>query len=206
MPRQRSIHTIYHLADERNWLSIQKHGLLSSALMLKKHGLDKWISCHRTENLQLPDYTIIRDQRPMPPTALSRCLAQGLTPNDWYALLNQRIFFWIALERLHRQRQACNTPQYILTIDTERLLAKHAWHAAVTPFNTGNAKRAAARRGAASFVPYDTWLNSGWDSEAIALGTKPRPLNHKPVEFTITDAVPDIFNFIIDVQRLEPDE
>jgi hypothetical protein len=206
MTKQKSLQQIYHLADECNWESIQACGLLSAAQLLERAGLDEWIRCHRVENMILPNGILIRDQRPMPPTALVRCLAFGLTPADWYALLNRHVFFWIDLERLDRQRKACTTPQYIMTIDASRLLTHYASRAAVTPFNTGNARRAPARRSEASFVPYDTWINSGWASEAVSLGTKPRLLSHKPVELTISDAVPDIFDFVIDLRRFEPGE
>jgi hypothetical protein len=206
MTKQKPLQQIYHLADECNWKSIQACGLLSAAQLLEHAGLDEWIRKHRVENLQLPNGVLIRDQRPMPPAALQRCLSVNLSPADWYELLNGHVFFWIDLERLDRQRQACTTPQYIMTIDATRLLTHYASRAAVTPFNTGNARRAAARRSFASFVPYDTWINSGWTSEAAALGTKPRLLSHKPVELTIRDAVPDIFDFVIDQHRFEPDE
>lgn len=203
MAKQFIIQHIYHLADERNWESIQTNGLLSAAQLLKRARLTEWIRSHRTENRQLPNGVVIRDQRPIPPAALTRCLAGDLTPADWYAQLNQHVFFWLDLERLERQRRACTTPQYIMTIDAKRLLHRYASHTAVTPINTGNARRSPARRSLASFVPYDTWMKSRWMSEAAALGTKPRADSHRPVELTITDAVPDIFDFVIDSQRCE---
>ena len=206
MTKQRSLHHIYHLADERNWQSIQTDGLLSATKLFESANLHEWIRCHRTDNIQLPNGVVIRDQKPMPPAALARCLAHGLTAADWYAQLNRHVFFWIDLERLNRQRQACKTPQYIMIIDANCLLKNYATRAAVTPFNTGNARRVPAKRCLESFVPYDMWINSGWDSEAIALATKPRPLSHKPVELTIIDAVPNIFDFVINSRRLECDE
>jgi hypothetical protein len=204
MTKQRSLKRIYHLADERNWQSILANGLLSTAQLLKRADLNEWMHRHRLDNLHLPNGVLIRDQKPMPPTALARCLANDLRPADWYVLLNNKVFFWIDLDRLERQRQACTTPQYIMTIDAQRLLEQYASHASVTPFNTGNARRAAARRGLASFVPYSAWINSGWETEAEALGTKPRLSHHQPVELTITDAVPDIFDYVIDYRLLGP--
>jgi len=206
MSKQRTIERVYHLADERNWKSIQANGLLCAATLLKQNKLKKWIVQHRTENMQLPNGVLIRDQKPMPPAALSRCLASNLTPADWYALLNKHIFFWIDLARLDQQRQACTTPQYIMTIDAKKLLHRYATHAAVTPFNTGNARRAAAHRGMASFVPYHTWVNSGWLHEATGMGSKPRPSHHQPVELTVKDAVPDIFEFVIEWKRFKVGE
>src|SRR5207248_7993184 len=61
-------------------------------------------------------------------------------PAQWYALLNRLVFFWCDRDRLNRQLGACNgRAQIVLTVDTKQLLARHARHVALTPFNTGNA-------------------------------------------------------------------
>lgn len=206
MPKSSHFSHIYHLIDERNLKSIQTHGLLSAAQLLERSGLSEWINRHRSMEMQLTNGVVIRDQRPMPPNALAPCLMNGITPSDWYALLNRRIFFWIDINRLNRQRLACTSPQYIMTIDVKKLLVHYGQRTTVTPINTGNARRVPARRSLESFVPYDIWVDSGWKSESEALGTKPRSLSHKPVELTITDAVPNIFDFVTDLCRLEPNE
>ncbi len=206
MIKPRSLQLIYHLADERNWESIQSYGLLSTEQLLNQANLNEWLHRHRQDEIQLPNGIVIRDQRPMPPVLLARCLSTGLIPADWYALLNSQVFFWVDLERLERQRKACTTSQYMITIDAVSLLRHYASQASVTPFNTGNARRVPARRGLESFVPYNTWINSGWVTEALALRTKPRPLKHKPVELTISDSIPDIFNFVIDIRLLNKGE
>ncbi|GHO72751.1 hypothetical protein KSD_05220 [Ktedonobacter sp. SOSP1-85] len=158
----------------------------------------------RTESLTLPRGILIRDQKPMPPTALERCLHE-MTPAQWYSLLNARVFFWLDPERLNRMRGAMKErPQIVLSIDTERLLARYAEQATLTPINTGNARRQPARRGAATFVPYTTWLQSGWLSESKALDTRPRSRSHQPVELTITPAVPDVLDFITYIQHVPP--
>jgi hypothetical protein len=135
------------------------------------------------------DSVVIRNQRPMPPAALQKCLI-GMTPAQWYALINQKVFFWCDPERLNRQHRACGErPQIALTLDTERLLSRHGDHVALTPFNTGNARRKPAIRGRATFVPYSAWLASDWRSEADRLGISRRPSSHPPVELTVADAV-----------------
>lgn len=206
MPESSHFSQVYHLIDERNLKSIQTHGLLSAAQLLERSGLGDWIFRHRSIEMQLTNGVVIRDQRPMPPNALAPCLMNGLTPSEWYAFLNRRIFFWMDINRLDRQRLACTTPQYIMTIDAKKLVTQYGPRTTVTPINTGNARRVPARRGLESFVPYDVWVDTGWKSESEALGTKPRPSSHKPVELTITDAIPNIFDFVIDLCRFEPDE
>lgn len=118
-------------------------------------------------------------------------------------MLNERVFFWLDPARVNRQHRACGSrPQVVLTIDTARLVKIYREEVSLSPINTGNARRRPARRGAATFVPYAQWLDTGWASEAAALGTPARRRSHAPVELTITGAIPDIRRYIIDVTPL----
>lgn len=76
----------------------------------------------------------------------------------------------------------------------------------MTPINTGNARRKPAPRSAATFVPYPTWLDSGWATETAALGTKPRPRSHPPAELTVAAAIQVALRFVVAVAELGPDE
>jgi hypothetical protein len=73
---------------------------------------------------------------------------------------------------------------------------------AVTPINTGNARRKPARRGTATFVPYAAWVESGWESEALALGVPMRKRSYQPVEITVAGSVPDVMRFVVGVYKL----
>jgi hypothetical protein len=206
----RRVDRVYHLVDPANWASIQRHGLLSMAALLDRCGIAgaeraRLLRRHRPTELTLPDGSVIRDQKPMPPTALTRCL-QGMQPDDWYALLNSKVFFWLDPDRLNRQRRAggVQSPALVMTVDAERLLRHYAPEAAVTPFNTGNARRQPARRGHASFVPYAAWQESAWASESRLRGKTPRPASHAPVELAIADAVPDVMRFVVETRELPP--
>lgn len=138
----------------------------------------------------------------MPPAALDRCLC-GMSPADWYAMVNSRVFFWLDPDRLNRQKAACKSrPQVVLVVDTAALIAAHEERIAVTPINAGNARRKAARRGAATFVPLAEWGRTGWASEAQALEIPLRKRSHQPVELTILDGVPDILHVVINVVPL----
>jgi hypothetical protein len=198
---------VYHLTEEANLKSIEEKGLLSATRLMGVAGLAKADRRRlereqRRAHTELPSGTQIRDQRPMPPRALEGCLV-GLTPADWYALVNARVFFWLDPDRLNRQRAACEPrAQVVLAVDTTRLIAVYSEQLEVTPINTGNARRKPAVRGAATFVPYATWLKSGWASEAKALGTPLRRRSHQPVEITVRDAVPDIMRLVIGKFRL----
>src|SRR5437016_7559911 len=202
---------VYHLAEAENWPSIQQHGLLSTRTLLDRIGMHGSSRAavereHRPNRTILPTGLVVRDQKPMPPAALERCLV-GLTASQWYELLNSKVFLWFDPERLNRQRRACSRfPQVVLRIASDRLLRRYAAHTALTPINTGNARRKAARRGTATFVPYSVWADSAWLSEAQALCTSPRPRSHQPVELTVTDSVPDVMDFVVSVQYLAPNE
>src|SRR5258708_27286701 len=92
----------------------------------------------RKERTTLPDGAVIRDQIPMPPKALSRCLIDGTSPEEWYALLNSMVFFWIDRERLARQAGASrSSPQLMFEIDAAKLIERHGRPSFVTPFNLG---------------------------------------------------------------------
>jgi hypothetical protein len=200
---------LFHLAEQANFPSIQRHGLLSARALLDLAGIHgaqriRLERHQRPVQIILPNGTHLRDQKPMPPQALSRCLI-GMRPADWYGLINSKVFFWLDPARLNRQRLACEPrPQIVLMVDTGRLLDRYAGRVSLSPFNTGNARRSPAARGRSTFVPYASWSESGWDDEATGLGTRRRFRNHRPVELTIDGAVPDIMSFVTHVQRLEP--
>lgn len=202
---------IYHLAEASNWPSIQRNGLLSASRLLTAAGLtggsrDRLERAQRLAHTDLPNRVQIRDQRPMPSVALESCLS-GLSPADWYTMINARVFFWLDSNRLNRQRAACEPrPQVVITIDTGSLVEAYVQRVAVTPINTGNARRKPARRGAATFVPLAEWIRSGWESEATALDVPLRNKSHMPVELTVADAVPDIMRFVVGVFVLQPGE
>lgn len=202
---------VYHLAEAENWPSIQRYGLLSTRALLDRIGMNG--SCraaiereHRPNRIILPTGVVIRDQKPMPPAALEGCLV-GMTASQWYELLNSKVFFWFDPERLNRQRRACSDfPQVVLKIATDRVLRRYTAQTALTPINTGNARRKPALRGAATLVPYRVWADSAWLYETQALGTHPRSRGHPPVELTVTDSVPDVMEFILSVHYLNPHE
>src|SRR5215471_15687654 len=127
---------VYHLADAANWASIQRLGLLSASRLMDLAGLTaaerERIECaQRQASITLPTGAVPRDQVPMPPAALVRCLI-GMTPAEWYALVNSKVFFWFDPGRLDRQRRAgaASSRAVVMTIDAERLLAAHGARAA----------------------------------------------------------------------------
>ena len=206
MPRP--IQIAYHLVDASNWASVQNYGLISARRLMEVCGGIEYgaFRHHRSASRRLASGVLIRDQRPMPPKALMRCLTSGLTPEDWFELLNSKVFFWLDPKRLNRQRLACGaSPQVALIVNASRLLIKYNGLATVTPINTGNALRCAAPRNLTTFVPYERWLIDGWAYENIP-GAQPRPRSHRPAELTISEAVPDILDYVMAAVPLNPGE
>lgn len=179
---------VYHLVDARNLASIRRHGLMSTERLLDLAGMamdDKavFLRDHRPKGIQLGNGVAIRDQSPMPPSALAGVLDGGMTPSDWYALLNRFVFFWPSMDRLDRHRRACGArEQVILTFDGEALFDHFRDRTFVAPINTGNARRRPARRGPDTLVPYAQWLTKGWPD---------RRASHPAAEFLVEDVVPD---------------
>ena len=198
---------VYHMAEATNWPRIQEFGLLPASHLLEIAGVTgderRWLErAQRPEHTTLPNGVEIRDQKRVPADALRACLV-GLTPAEWYAHLNARVFFWLDPGRLNRQRAACKRrPQIVLTLDVFTLVEAYRELTSVTPINTGNALRKPARRGTATFVPYDTWLESAWTSEAASLGNTERSRSHAPVELTIAGPVPDALRHVVAAQEL----
>jgi hypothetical protein len=201
---------VYHLAEASNWPSIRRDGLFPASDLLTRAGVtgdarERLERAQRPDHTELPGGVQIRDQRPMPAAALRACLV-GLSPADWYALVNARVFFWLDPARLNRQRAACGPrPQVVLTVDAAGLMAAHGGRAAVSPINTGNARRRPARRGAATFVPYSEWVELGWAGESV-LGTASRKRSHPPAELTFAGPVPDVMRYVVGVTELAPGE
>ncbi len=201
----REITTAYHLLDDRNWESIKALGLMSAQRLAAASGHSlRALRKHRPSALCLSSGAVIRDQSPMPPKVLAGCLRDGLKPDDWYDLINSKVFFWLDPERLNRQRRVCGAaPQRVIVVDACRMLDKHGCRAAVTPINTGNAMRAAASRGLSTFVPWPRWTLEAWASENPGHSPARAPA-HRPVELTIQDEVEDIFEYARTIIALGP--
>ncbi|SFQ12983.1 hypothetical protein [Variovorax sp. 770b2] len=196
----------FHFVDRANWAAVQRQGLCSADELLRRGAFgaqaEAAVRAHRPQGVTLPDGCYIRDQRPMPPQALARCLDPGLTPADWYALLNSCVFFWLDPDRVERHRAALsNRPQVLLTFDARALATACEAAAHVTPFNTGSALRKAAQRGLRTLVPLAQWRARGWASEALPQQPV-RAASHRPAELVFRAALPDAMRFVTATQAI----
>lgn len=159
--------TLLHMADRRAWESIQRLGLLSTSALLDAFGIRgkerERIEClRRPESMCIPaagphpqlGFAFIRDQHPLQPAALDHCLTD-LTPRQWLRLLNARVYFWSARERLKKMLGTyARHEQIVLEIDTRALVERHGDRVELSRINTGFAmlRWTPAPRGSDTFV------------------------------------------------------
>jgi hypothetical protein len=193
---------LYHMAEGGTWPSIARHGLLSTAALLDLYGVTgdaraaiEWR--HRPESVVIhhPAYgdAVIRDQKPIRPKKLARCL-DGCTVPEWYAFVNRRVYFWLSKVRVEELRAASayrDTPRTLLTIDTASLLERYGVRVLLSPINSGSTLYRPVRRGLHTFQPMDAY--------PYEERRQKRGVRHAIAELTIDYAVPDIARFVQDV-------
>jgi hypothetical protein len=196
---------LFHMAEAGSWPSIQRHGLLSTSALLDLFEVrgERRVALearHRPESVTLhhPQHgvAVVRDQKPMDDKGLLRSLSGGLSPADWYQLLNARVFFWVRHERLRKlldARAYRGKRQTVLTVDTARLLARHEARILLSPINSGATKPFPAPRGPDTFLPMARYPFSFWDEK--------RKRGEPVVELTVTHSVPDIRDLVLRVEE-----
>jgi len=192
---------LYHMAWEGAWPSIVKHGLLSTEALLDLYDVtgerrSKILATHRAESVRIehPQYgtAMIRDQKPMNDTKLSRCLTGGLKPADWYRLLNSKVFFWTTPGRLCKMVSAGPYKQFphcILTLDTRKVVEDYRDKITFSPINSGATRFANTLRGLETFTRFE-------DFPYEAYRRKGRPRNDIFVELTVHHGVNDIGRYV----------
>ena len=178
---------LYHMADARNFESIERRGLLSTSALFDELGVSgdarvELEAAHRPNTVALTGTggtVYVRDQHPLEPAALAACL-DGVSPEEWYRTLNSRVFLWPTRERLERMLKAYGrSEQAIFEIDTAGLLARYADKLELSHINSGYAgsRYPAAKRGRYTFVPLSDYAYSA---------------KNKIAEVTVLGAVPDV--------------
>lgn len=157
---------LYHVAADGAWPAIERHGLLSTAGLVTRWGVRQGapqaaiLTRRRGESIELthPDYgtAIIRHQKAIHESSLAAALTD-LSPAEWYALLNDRVFFFLQRKRLDELLSARlyrDDAHTVITVDTRSLVAAHEDDIELTQVNTGFAQRFSAEpRGQDSLQP-----------------------------------------------------
>jgi hypothetical protein len=135
------------MAELGAWASISQYGLLSTTALLDLYGKDgqeriqiesEW----RAESIKIshPKYgdAVIRDQKPLHSGANK--FIKGMTPTEYYRLLNGKVFFWTRRERLVSllgARAYKGRSHDVLTVDTDGLVRSHEDEITLSPINSG---------------------------------------------------------------------
>jgi hypothetical protein len=148
------------MAERQSWISIKQHGLLSTTTLLDLYGYTgaerEAIEAHRRPDsitIRHPAHgaAVVRDQKPMTDSSLRRALRDGLTPEDWYRLLNARVFFWLTEDRLHRLLNAgtySGKSHDVLMVETRPLVGRYSRKITLSPMNSGNTRPSIPTSGA----------------------------------------------------------
>lgn len=197
---------IWHMAADGSWPSIRANGLLSVTKLLDLYGItgparSAIESVRRPQSATLTGSglppAVVRDNKPMTDAGLVKCLQDGLTPKDWYELLNRKSFFWVDRERLDRllaARAYVSQPQTVLKIDTKALLDLHRADVRLCRINSGQTMWIPAERGNSTFKTITDFPDGSG-----RIGTKIRPA---VVELVVDGGVPDVTDVVLGVERV----
>ena len=164
----RRVPRLYHMAAEDAWDSITRHGLLSTCALLdlfeisgeQRRAIE---SRHRPNTMVIEHPThgraVVRDQKPMSEGALTKCL-QGLSPQQWYEILNRKVFFWLSYDRLRgllEARAYRHDKHCVIIVDTAQLLERHLNQVTLSPINSGSTIYKPQPRSKETFQPIDKY-------------------------------------------------
>jgi hypothetical protein len=204
---------LYHLTHVDNWDLISRIGLRSATALMDLFGVTgaERLALESRNRRELAPIrsdqhglAILRDQKPMDDAGLKRALTDGLTPEDWYRIVNAHVFFWVDRERVERLlgARAYRTQRHaLLTVRTTDLLDRHSERVVLSPLNTGATKPMPHPRGKDCFVPMQAYPFAFWH--------KKRNLKNAVVELAVQGSVPDLMKALERVSivgRKEPEE
>lgn len=191
--------SLWHLADEASWASIQRHGLLSTAEISRRWEVpaddrEALLSCRRPTLVTLthPDLglAVLRDQHPLSEERLAPALTGGMTVEGWLRMLNSLVFFFpskAAVEPLYSAYG--DRAAVVLQVRTRSLVEEHDARIRLAGINTGNTMRRPAPRGADTFLPIRRYDHG----------------KRKVQEVAVMDGVHDLVDHLISVERWLPD-
>lgn len=192
---------LYHMAEDGSWPTIQKFTLLSTSALLTLYKYtgrrreqieSEWRPSKVTISCEGLDDAVVRDQKPMRPDILEKCLVE-MTPTEWYRLINGMTFFWVtwspSVEWFLGAREYCNTVNLIITVDTKKLLTLHESRVKLCGINSGSTYYDQRRYTAPKPRGRDTFKGVGdYDLPFVT-------------ELAVEDGVPDITDFTVSVAR-----
>jgi hypothetical protein len=192
------------MAEADVWPSVRKHGLLSTTALLDLFEIDgdqrrALETEHRPQSVTITHKVhgtaVIRDQKPMRESALRQCLC-GMTPQEWYKLLNGQVFFWVTPQRV---RTLLNARAYrdrkhtVITVDTAGLVARYGDQIFLSPINSGSTIYNPRERGSKTFLPFQQY--------PFEERRRMRGLANAVAETAVTYAVSDLLDYTVRVEH-----
>lgn len=200
---------LFHMAEAGSWPIIQRHGLLTTAHLVRTARLSRLAEATLLEQrrsastrIAHPTYgeVVIRDQGPLNLTHLQGALTD-VTVQEWLAILNSRVFFWLHPDKLAgllNARRYRNRPQDVLTIDTRSLLDAAGDRVRLSPVNSGATLYPnTPARGTETFRTIE-------DYDYVTQRRRRGPID-AIVELAVIDGVPDIAQHVVEVRRMQGD-
>jgi hypothetical protein len=161
---------LYHMAAADSWPSIARHGLLCTRDLV-----DAWqvespatraalLEQRRPQSIVVehPEFgaATIRDHGPLNTASLAEAL-DGMTVEQWFAVLNERVFFFLQRKRLDALLGAYKRePQLVITLDTASLVAAYESRIELCKFNSGFAQPHNKKTAQQRIVPTDRRLSA----------------------------------------------
>lgn len=192
------------MAMDGSWPSIMRHGLLSTSALLDAFEITgsqrNLIESTRRPSSVTINHTskgcaVIRDNIPLRESALVGCL-EGMTPTEWYELLNRHAFFWPSEERLNRLLQARayrDSTHVVLTVSTSALVARYADVVFLSPINSGSTIYNPPVRGRDTLLPLRAYPFEEW--------SKKRGRRLAIAEVAVLGGLPNIDGIVIRAER-----
>ena len=164
---------LYHVTSSEAWPFIERHSLLSASELLELFGEN---AARRTElttrrrpvqvllHHPLHGIAVLTDNVPLIERSLAACLDDALTPGQWLAMLNARVFFWPdrgGVDRLLDARTNRGRTRQVLVFQTLELVRAHAGRVEISPINSGSTIHKPARRGLTTHTPLPPELGGG---------------------------------------------
>ena len=198
---------VYHMAERGTWGSIQQRGLMSTTAVLDHFEVAdgeraRFESEHRSQKMDVradhPSNIVLRDQKPMPEGRLLQALTNGTTPRQWYELINNKVFFWVEEERLHRllgARDYRTLEHDVLTLNSAEFIPAYAEKIWLCHMNSGNTWPIPHRR--------DTEIFHRIADYPVKPSGKPVK---NVVELVVDYSVPNIADYVVEVRRMRAGE
>ncbi len=198
---------LYHITSAGAANSILANGLLTTRDILERWEVDTerrshLLRCKRKADVTLHHPThgpiVISNNDPLNETKLQSVLDDGLTIGDWLEMLNSRVFFFVnekPLSSLANSRSNRALSKDVLVLDTKQLADAHFNTIEISPINSGNTNRDAARRGLRTFtklrgVSFELWRYSRGNKSADTIK-----------EVCIPNSVTEVANFVVEVRE-----